>query len=193
MKIGARLKQIRTEKKITQVDFSKMLGVSQSYLSAVESNRTGVSKAKIEKFAKKLDVSSEALLTETNNRSSSSDHIKDIRSLEFAFKNNPEVSKALDILFEFDDTLSSIKDEHRDFFEKPLKALFLSLRKNKKNAAFFKQNSSIIKLLTEYSKLVVFIIETRKNTKRKLGYDTPQIKDPKKRKLIDIKKHLYIF
>src|SRR5699024_7540590 len=50
-------KQIRKEKKLTQQELAKLMGISRSYLSDVENNRYNPSTKTIEALAEKLDVS----------------------------------------------------------------------------------------------------------------------------------------
>lgn len=57
MAIGDNIKQIRKEKKLTQQELAKKMGISRSYLSDVENNRYNPSSKTIETLAEKLDVS----------------------------------------------------------------------------------------------------------------------------------------
>lgn len=57
MTIGDNLKKIRKEKKLTQQQLAKKIGISRSYLSDVENNRYNPSSNTVESFAEKLNVS----------------------------------------------------------------------------------------------------------------------------------------
>jgi transcriptional regulator with XRE-family HTH domain len=65
MTIGQILKMIRINKKLSQKDMADLLGISQNYLSQIESNRKEPSQDKLEEFAKSLKISKEALLIAT--------------------------------------------------------------------------------------------------------------------------------
>lgn len=56
MEIGDNIKKIRKEKKLTQQELAKKIGISRSYLSDVENNRYNPSSKTIESFAEKLGV-----------------------------------------------------------------------------------------------------------------------------------------
>ena len=62
MKIGSVLKLVRTSKGLTQKDMAEKLGVSQNYLSLIESNKKMPSVDTMEAFAKALNISKDALL-----------------------------------------------------------------------------------------------------------------------------------
>lgn len=61
MRIGHILKLMRTNMAITQKEMADMLGISQNYLSLIESNKKDPSNEKIADFAKQLNISKEAL------------------------------------------------------------------------------------------------------------------------------------
>lgn len=57
MKIGENIKKIRKEKKLTQVQLAKIMGISRSHLSDVENDRYNPSYKTLERFSKELKVS----------------------------------------------------------------------------------------------------------------------------------------
>lgn len=61
-KLGNNLKRIRTEKRITQGDIVRTLGVSRSFISNIENGKTNPTLSTISKLAKALGVSSDELL-----------------------------------------------------------------------------------------------------------------------------------
>jgi transcriptional regulator with XRE-family HTH domain len=61
MKIGHLLKLIRARKEFTQKEMADRLGISQNYLSLIESYKKAPRRDKIAEFAKKLNISKEAL------------------------------------------------------------------------------------------------------------------------------------
>ena len=65
MNIGHLLKLIRTNKGMNQVEMAHLLGISQNYLSLIESGRKEPSDEKIAGFAKYLKTSKEALIFST--------------------------------------------------------------------------------------------------------------------------------
>lgn len=62
MKIGNILKLVRTSKGLPQKEMADLLGVSQNYLSLIESNKKVPSIDTIAEFAKSLKISKDALL-----------------------------------------------------------------------------------------------------------------------------------
>ena len=62
MDIGNVLKLVRTRKNLTQQEMADTLGISQNYLSLIESNKKKPSIDLITEFAKVLKISTEALL-----------------------------------------------------------------------------------------------------------------------------------
>lgn len=62
MSIGSNIKKIRKEKKITQNDLAKEMGISRSYLGDLENDRRNPSTKTLESLAQKLDVSMPYLL-----------------------------------------------------------------------------------------------------------------------------------
>lgn len=62
MKIGKILKIIRTSKGLTQNKMSKVLGISQNYLSLIEQDKKAPSAEAIANFASSLSVSKDALM-----------------------------------------------------------------------------------------------------------------------------------
>lgn len=61
-KIGKNLKRIRTEKKMSQGDISRKLGMDRGYISSVENGKRNPTVATIEKLANALGVSVDELL-----------------------------------------------------------------------------------------------------------------------------------
>lgn len=62
IKIGRNLKRIRTEKKMSQGDISRKLGMDRGYISSVENGKRNPTIATIEKLANALGVSVDELL-----------------------------------------------------------------------------------------------------------------------------------
>lgn len=62
MKIGKILKILRTSKGLTQSQMSKLLGISQNYLSLIEQDKKAPSAEAIANFASSLRISKDALL-----------------------------------------------------------------------------------------------------------------------------------
>jgi transcriptional regulator with XRE-family HTH domain len=61
-KFGKRIKQIRLNKKLSQGDVAKKLGIGASYISQVERGVQNVSLKGMEKLAKALGVSMKELI-----------------------------------------------------------------------------------------------------------------------------------
>jgi len=61
-KIGKNLKRIRTEKKMSQGDISRKLGMDRGYISGVENGKRNPTLATIQKLANALGVSADELL-----------------------------------------------------------------------------------------------------------------------------------
>ncbi|NCC18622.1 MAG: XRE family transcriptional regulator [Bacteroidia bacterium] len=55
--IGKRLKELRTEKGLSQEKFSFMCELDRTYIASIEQGRRNVSIVNIEKIAKALDMS----------------------------------------------------------------------------------------------------------------------------------------
>ncbi|MEH6946528.1 helix-turn-helix domain-containing protein [Bacillus sp. JJ634] len=71
MTIGARVKKLRQEKKISMTELAEKAGVAKSYLSSLERNlQTNPSIQFLEKIAAVLDVPLDALLFDEPNRDS---------------------------------------------------------------------------------------------------------------------------
>jgi len=62
MNIGKILKILRTSKGYTQNQMSKLLGISQNYLSLIEQDKKVPSAEAIENFASSLSISKDALI-----------------------------------------------------------------------------------------------------------------------------------
>jgi len=61
-KLGQNLKKIRTQKKMSQGDMARVLGVDRGYISNIENGKRNPTLATIDKLAKALGVSVEELL-----------------------------------------------------------------------------------------------------------------------------------
>lgn len=59
---GARIKQLRKDKGLTQAQLASQLDISRSYMSEIESDKRNMSVTTIQKFAKKLNVSASELI-----------------------------------------------------------------------------------------------------------------------------------
>ena len=62
MTIGQILKHIRVNQNLSQKEMAEKLGISQNYLSLIESDKKEPTQDKIADFAKALNTSKEALL-----------------------------------------------------------------------------------------------------------------------------------
>lgn len=62
MNLGQLLKLIRTTKGMTQKDMADLMGISQNYLSLIESNIKVPSADKLAAFAEALSISKDALV-----------------------------------------------------------------------------------------------------------------------------------
>ena len=56
MKIGATIKKLRKEKKITQIDFAKQCEISQTYLSQLENDERNPTVNVLERISNVLEV-----------------------------------------------------------------------------------------------------------------------------------------
>lgn len=61
-KLGQNLKKIRTQKKMSQGDIARNLGVDRGYISNIENGKRNPTLATIDKLAKALGVSADELL-----------------------------------------------------------------------------------------------------------------------------------
>lgn len=61
MKIGVTLKKIRKDRKLTQVEFAKICGINQTYLSEIEQGHKIPTIPTLERIAKKLKIPVEVL------------------------------------------------------------------------------------------------------------------------------------
>ena len=61
-KLGENIKKIRLQKKMTQGDICRALGVDRAYISNIESGNKNPTLATIEKIAGALEVTSDKLL-----------------------------------------------------------------------------------------------------------------------------------
>lgn len=88
-KIGTRMKEKRTEMKLTQQEFSRLCGISANYYSSIENGRNSPSLERLATIAKHLGVSLVYLLDdkveETEKRVS-----KEVSRLEELFKDMPD-------------------------------------------------------------------------------------------------------
>ena len=56
MKTGATIKKLRKEKRITQIDFAKQCGISQTYLSQLENDERNPTVDVLERISKVLEI-----------------------------------------------------------------------------------------------------------------------------------------
>lgn len=61
-KLGQNLKKIRTQKKMSQGDIARTLGVDRGYISNIENGKKNPTLATIDKLAKTLGVPADELL-----------------------------------------------------------------------------------------------------------------------------------
>lgn len=90
---GDRIKQLREEKSLSQIELANRIGINNSVLSRIESGRRPVADSEINSFADFFDVSGDYILGRTNSKGSSQDSGKSEKKeqAEFeAFINNPE-------------------------------------------------------------------------------------------------------
>ena len=66
MSIGQNIKSIRKKRNLTQKEFAKILEISSSYMSELESDKRNLSIDTINKIAKKLNVPTMYLLSGSN-------------------------------------------------------------------------------------------------------------------------------
>lgn len=62
VKFGKRVKELRTQKKMSQGDLAKILGVHPTYISGIERGVRNMSLKNIEKLAKALGVKIDELM-----------------------------------------------------------------------------------------------------------------------------------
>ena len=70
MKIGENIKRIRTNKRLTQEEFAKEVGISRSYLGDLENDRKSPTVETLEKISSKMETTVRYLLggNEVNNK-----------------------------------------------------------------------------------------------------------------------------
>ncbi len=56
-KVGARLKSLREQKKLSQEHFAQLCGLDRTYISSVESGKRNISLVNIEKICTTLNIS----------------------------------------------------------------------------------------------------------------------------------------
>jgi predicted transcriptional regulator/DNA-binding XRE family transcriptional regulator len=71
MQIGGKLRRLRQERRLTQTDMARELGISPSYLNLIESNRRPVTVRVLVQLADKLRVEIASLATDSDERLSS--------------------------------------------------------------------------------------------------------------------------
>lgn len=72
--LGAKLKKIRNEQKITREALSEMIDISSRFMADVESGKVGVSLATLKKICRVLGVSADYLLGLTENEENSGEY-----------------------------------------------------------------------------------------------------------------------
>jgi XRE family transcriptional regulator, regulator of sulfur utilization len=84
MKVGEIIKLIRTKRRISQKKMAEQFGISQNYLSLIETDKKRPSIETINIFAEKLGISKEALLFVTSDIPSEleEDSKKDFKKLQ---------------------------------------------------------------------------------------------------------------
>ena len=137
MSIGTRIKELRLERKMTQKDFAKEIGISRSYLGDLENDRKSPSAETISKLSDKLNVSSayffggekEPLNSIENADGYEWDELLDtIPVKKYLLNSDASISSKFDFIidkykhnkkeqstFEFDFDLSNIKNDIVDF------------------------------------------------------------------------------
>ncbi|WP_081665727.1 helix-turn-helix domain-containing protein [Ruminiclostridium papyrosolvens] len=66
--VTLKLKQIRKRKRLTQIEFANLLGVSQCYVTLLESGKRTPSMSMLEQFSEKLGIPIEKLLSKPPKR-----------------------------------------------------------------------------------------------------------------------------
>lgn len=62
IEVGARIKKLRLERKLTREELSVLVGYTKNFIQEVERGRSGLSSESIKAFSKALNVSADALL-----------------------------------------------------------------------------------------------------------------------------------
>ena len=137
MSIGTRIKELRLERKMTQKDFAKEIGISRSYLGDLENDRKSPSAETISKLSDKLNVSSAYFFGGEKEPLNPIENIDDeewnelldtIPIKNYLLNSDASISSKFDFIidkykhnkkeqttFEFDFDLSKIKDDIVDF------------------------------------------------------------------------------
>lgn len=68
---GDRIRQLREERNLSQIELANRIGINNSVLSRIESGRRPVADSEINSFADFFDVSGDYILGRTNNKGSS--------------------------------------------------------------------------------------------------------------------------
>ena len=93
-KLGRRIQELRKEKGLSQEKFSELVGISPSAMSSVETGKSFMSFANLEKTMEVLEVKPHSLFTFDNNDILYTDLIKKIKNI----KDNQEVLFILSLL-----------------------------------------------------------------------------------------------
>ncbi|MGK0713527.1 helix-turn-helix domain-containing protein [Aerococcus urinaeequi] len=137
MSIGTRIKELRLERKMTQKDFAKEIGISRSYLGDLENDRKSPSAETISKLSDKLNVSSAYFFGGEKEPLNSIENVDDdewnelldtIPVKNYLLNSDASISSKFDFIidkykhnkkeqstFEFDFDLSNIKNDIVDF------------------------------------------------------------------------------
>ncbi|AYN86267.1 helix-turn-helix domain-containing protein [Commensalibacter melissae] len=86
--IGDKIRKIRRESGLKQVEFVAALDIDRSYLSKIESNRIKPGRDLLIKIAKEFNVSLDWLITDTDDTSTPKNN--DEALLLYAFRNMPK-------------------------------------------------------------------------------------------------------
>lgn len=93
-KLGRRIQKLRKEKGLSQEKFSELVGISPSAMSSIETGKSFMSFANLEKTMEVLDIKPHNLFTFDNNDVLYTDLIKKIENI----KDNQEILFILSLL-----------------------------------------------------------------------------------------------
>ncbi len=188
--IGQRIQNLRREKKITQKNFAKIIGSSQSHLSDIETERKGLSLAMGRRISEALGMKLSELLqeesaTESHNNlidnlpiknSNSAVRYNDSINWENAFKQ--ALGRNLDgilyaqIISDFELSFPQIMKVHKAVYDKPYSIMQNGLIEGKKPDEILQANPEKINEIIKYAKLLDQFVGTIKSK-----YFRDEIKD----------------
>lgn len=94
--LGAKIKKIRNDQKITREALSEMIDISSRFMADVESGKVGVSLATLKKLCKVLGVSADYLLGITDDEENSGEYERVINRIkQTGIKNLPYLEEII--------------------------------------------------------------------------------------------------